>query len=245
MSSQPEAPESGLDWLWRWTLLLAPALIGAVLVFDLMPTLDLRLSGLFYRPGEGFFLDHSWPVQALYLGTRWLVVALALALLGALGWGLLHHTPQGRRVRQYAVFAILALALGPGLVVNTALKDHWGRPRPAQIAPFGGSGSYVPALLPSRQCDHNCSFVSGHAAVGFFLITGAWIWPRRKLQWRIAGIAAGSLIGLARIAQGGHFFSDVLGALAVVWLCNELLYRALLSRGWLEAPAPKAGARKT
>jgi lipid A 4'-phosphatase len=183
----------------------------------------------------------------LYLGTRWLVAAIAVLLLGALGWGLLNNTPQGRRARQHAVFALLALALGPGLLVNTVLKDHWGRPRPAQIAQFGGSGSYVPALLPSRQCDHNCSFVSGHAAAGFFLITGAWIWPRRKLQWRIAGIAAGSLIGLARIAQGGHFFSDVLGALVVVWLCDELLYRALLSRGWLPAPAPaaKAGARKT
>jgi lipid A 4'-phosphatase len=243
MSAQPQEQESGLGWLWRWTLLLAPGVIGAVLFFDLMPTLDLRLSGLFYRPGQGFFLDHSWPVQGLYLGTRWLVVAMAAALLGALGWGLLHNTPQGRRVRHYALFAILALALGPGLVVNTVLKDHWGRPRPEQIAQFGGTSSYVPALLPSRQCGHNCSFVSGHAAAGFFLIIGAWIWPRKRLQWRIAGIAAGGLIGLARIAQGGHFLSDVLGALAVVWLCNELLYRLLQSRGWLDQPGQKAAAK--
>jgi lipid A 4'-phosphatase len=241
MSAQPQPPESFFSQLWHWFQLVLPGLIVAVLAFELLPTLDLQLSGLFYRPGQGFFLDQGWPVQLLYRGTRWLVVAMALALLGALGWGLLQNNPQGRRIRNGAAFALAALILGPGLIANTLLKDHWGRPRPEQIAQFGGKASYVAPLVPSRQCAHNCSFVSGHAAAGFFLITGAWLWPRRRWHWRIAGLAAGGLIGLARIAQGGHFLSDVLGALAVVWLTNELLYRWMLGRGWLEAPAaPRA-----
>jgi lipid A 4'-phosphatase len=204
----------------------AAALIGLLL----SGMLDVPLSGLFYRPGEGFFLDRTWPVQLLYRVTPWLIGSVATALIAALAWGILAHA---RRVRLAAAYALLALILGPGLLVNGVLKEWWGRPRPEQIAAFGGTASFVPPLWPSRQCNHNCSFVSGHAAAGFYLITGAWIWPRRRRAWRIAGISAGGLIGQARIAQGGHFLSDVLGALIVVWLTDEVLYRWMLERGWL------------
>jgi membrane-associated PAP2 superfamily phosphatase len=32
------------------------------------------------------------------------------------------------------------------------------------------------------------------------------------------------LIGFVRIAQGGHFFTDVLWSAAIVWLISALLY---------------------
>ena len=244
MSAQAQESESILSAIWRLTLLALPAVLIAVIALDLTPAVDLRLSDLFYRPGEGFFLGNGWPAQLLYKGTPWLIGGIALALLATLAWASLGRPAQARRIRNNAAFALLVLLLGPGLIVNTLLKDHWGRPRPEQIAEFGGKGSFVPALWPSRQCQHNCSFPSGHAAAGFFLITGAWIWPRRRWAWRIVGITAGGLIGLARIAQGGHFFSDVLGALIVVWFTNEMLYWWMLHRGWLEPPPKPAPKRK-
>ncbi len=231
-----------LSLIWRRVLQAMPAVLIALIALDLTPALDLPLSRLFYRPGVGFFLDHNSLVQLLYQGTPWLMRVIAVTLLALLGWVILAKPPQARRIRNAAIFALLALIIGPGLIANSLFKDHWGRPRPEQIAEFGGKANFVPALWPSRQCEHNCSFVSGHAAAGFFLITGAWVWPRRRLAWRIGGIAAGSLIGLARIAQGGHFFSDVLGALIVVWFTNEVLYQWMLSRGWLEPPPPKQPA---
>jgi lipid A 4'-phosphatase len=205
-------------------------LAAALLVLLAAGLLDLPLAGLFYRPGQGFFLDGAWPVQLLYLGTPWLIRGIAVALLAVLGWAALRGE---RRLRNGAAYALLALALGPGLLVNVVLKEGWGRPRPQQLEQFGGHASFVPPLWPSRQCHHNCSFVSGHAASGFYLITGAWLWPHRRRAWLAAGIAAGSLIGLARMAQGGHFLSDVLGALLAVWLVDAQLYRWMAARGWL------------
>jgi lipid A 4'-phosphatase len=209
---------------------MLPALAAALLAQLLAGTVDLRFSALFYRADQGFFLDRSWPVQLLYRGTPWLIGGSAAALLAALAWGSVKRSP---RIRNTAAYALLALALGPGLLVNGILKEYWGRPRPEQIAPFGGSAGFVSPLWPGRQCRHNCSFVSGHAAAGFYLITGAWIWPRRRRAWLLAGIGAGALIGLARVAQGGHFLSDVLGALAVVWFTDEALYRWMLRNHWL------------
>jgi lipid A 4'-phosphatase len=216
---------------------IALALLAALAVLGLSPLIDLPLSRLFYRPGEGFFLDRTWPAQLIYHGTRWMTGALIVATLGTLIWAA--ATGQ-RRVRNLALYVTLAYAIGPGLVVNSLLKEHWGRPRPEQVAEFGGSSSFVPALLPTGTCTHNCSFVSGHAAAGFFLITGAWVWPARRRTWLAVGLGVGAAIGLTRIVQGGHFFSDVFGALTVVWLSDELLYRLMLRLGWLEAPAAAA-----
>ena len=36
-------------------------------------------------------------------------------------------------------FLALALLLGPGLVVNTDFKSHYGRPRPRQDLDIGGT----------------------------------------------------------------------------------------------------------
>ena len=239
MSAQAQESEAIFTWLWRGFLALLPAILIALIALDLTPAVDLPLSRLFYRPGEGFFLDHAWPVQLLYHGTRWLSAALAVGLLATLAWAAATAGAGGaprKLLRNWALYAVLAMAVGPGLVTNTLLKDHWGRPRPEQVRQFGGSADFVPALWPTGSCGHNCSFVSGHAAAGFFLMTGAWVWPRRRRWWLGGGIAAGTLIGLARIAQGGHFFSDVLGAGIVVYLTDDWLYRWMLLRGWLPPP---------
>ena len=38
-----------------------------------------------------------------------------------------------------AWFLVVTLALGPGVVTNLILKDHWHRPRPIDVTEFGGS----------------------------------------------------------------------------------------------------------
>lgn len=215
----------------RW----AAGLLGLAVLLLLLPRLDLWLAGLCYRPGAGFFLGDAWPARLLYYAVPWMIRILAAALLLAMAASFAH--PAARRWRGPAAFALLSLALGPGLLANTLFKDYWGRPRPEQIAQFGGPLQFVPAPLPSRQCTRNCSFVSGHAAAAFWLIGGAWIWPRRRRGWMAGGTAIGAAVGLARMLQGGHFLSDVLGALAVVWGCNALLYRWMSAKGWLGVTA--------
>ena len=42
------------------------------------------------------------------------------------------------------------MALGPGLMVNTIFKDHWGRPRPVMLEVFSSAQPFVCAQASSR-----------------------------------------------------------------------------------------------
>ena len=130
------------------------------------------------------------------------------------------------------------MALGPGLLANVVLKDHWGRARPTQIEAFGGTRQFTPAPLPASQCTRNCSFVSGHAALGFSLVGFAFLLPTAR--WRRRAIAAtlgfGALIGLVRIVQGGHFLSDVVYAGLLVYGTTALLYWWIVAKDGLASP---------
>ena len=216
----------------RRLLLYLAAVGAAAFLFLLAPGIDLWASGLFFRTGEGFFLADLGVVRALYRSVPWIVAAqvVGIPLLLFLGWW------RGREIAgiglRQGVFVLLVLALGPGLAVNTVLKDHWGRARPSQVAEFGGSQSFTAAPLPATACDKNCSFVSGHAAVGFALVAFSFVatGPRRRRAIGAGAVAAGALIGLARIIQGAHFLSDVVFAGFVVCGIAWLLDRALLER---------------
>ncbi len=233
MSAGPPVPASR-----RWPIGVALTLILLSLPFWFGPV-DLATSSLFYRSNDGFFLADRLPLRIVYTGTYWYVRTIVIALLGCLVWSWLPSTKWQKDWRGRIGFLVLSLAIGPGLITNTLFKDHWGRPRPEHLEEFGGHAHYVPLLLPSSQCDHNCSFPSGHAAAGFWLISGAWVWPHRRRAWLAAGLTLGGIIGLTRIAQGGHFLSDVVAALAVVWLVNECLSRRMRQRGWWVPPSPQ------
>lgn len=116
------------------------------------------------------------------------------------------------------------------MLVHNIFKDHWGRARPHQTSEFGGGASFTPAWVPSDQCRRNCSFVSGHSAMGYYLSAFALIAPAHRCRrWLLAGLAAGSSIGLGRIVQGGHFFSDVILSFYFVWF-TALAVRAVMRR---------------
>ena len=144
--------------------------LGLFLAF---PQLDLAFSGLFYRPESGFtHQDLPW-VQALY----WWFARLQFPILIALVVGLLAaylRSPWARH-RAGLWFLLLALFLGPGLVVNELLKKHWGRARPVQVTEFGGQAQYTPPWQITDQCPRNCSFSSGHAALGFYPMALGWL----------------------------------------------------------------------
>ena len=190
-------------------------------VYVVFPQLDLAFSALFYSADVGFiYKDLPW-VQALYWTFARLqfpiLALLALALLA--GW----FSPRWAPRRRACWFLVLALLLGPGLVVNEGLKNHWGRARPVQVSEFGGEARYSPPWQMSDQCERNCAMSSGHAALGFFPWALAWVWPRRRREWMVAGALSGGLVAMGRILQGGHFLADVLVSAAVVWGVCALL----------------------
>lgn len=200
-------------------------LLFAIVLFSVLPQLDLWVSMPFFDPLHAqFAADRQW-ARLIYLGTGWLAkiggAALLLALLPALCFP---ARREARRTQRKAGFVLLALLLGPGLLINEGFKEHWGRARPRDVLFFGGHAQFTAATLPAAQCGSNCSFVSGHAAVGFALMAFAWVTRRRRL-WLAIGLGAGTLIGVARVAVGGHFLSDVIFSGFVVWFSLQLVAR--------------------
>jgi membrane-associated phospholipid phosphatase len=111
-------------------------------------------------------------------------------------------------------------------LVNVVLKDHWGRPRPAQIEAFGGSHTFS---QPWEKTDFTGgrSFPSGHSSVAFYMMAPYFLLRRTRKKaaytWLRMGLAYGILMGIARVVQGGHFVSDVLWAGGIIYLTGLLL----------------------
>jgi membrane-associated PAP2 superfamily phosphatase len=123
-----------------------------------------------------------------------------------------------RRHWRRAAAVVLVVVLGIGFLVHTVLKDGMGRPRPRDVQVFAGATAFVPVFVPSQFCQTNCSFVSGHAAVGFSLMSLGMFGIRRRRQfWLLTGLIVGGVIGLGRIAQGGHFLSDIVFSMIAIW----------------------------
>ena len=175
----------------RGVAIYAAFFAAAVALFLLLPQLDLWVSGLFYARGRGFVLANWLPVILVSRAIPWIAWGIVLLVAGAGIWLFLVRQPLWRFDRKALLFIAFSTALGPGFLANTVLKDHWGRARPAQIEAFGGSRAFTPAPLPAVECARNCSFVSGHAALGFSLVAFAFLLPRGPTQswyWRGIGV---------------------------------------------------------
>lgn len=211
---------------WHWVA-------AVVVVLIVFPAIDITVSSWFWDPVGHVFVARSWPpaewvrrsMPAYLVGAAAAIAVLWLAG-EALGRVFLKIS------RPVAVYLLSSLALGPGVVVNLILKDYWGRPRPSTILQFGGPDPYVAPMAVSGACPHNCSFPSGHAALGFWLVAFALLAPRR---WRrpaiAAAAAAGAVIGLVRIAQGGHFLSDVVFSAIITISITVWLHRWIIVGG--------------
>lgn len=122
-------------------------------------------------------------------------------------------------------YLLFTLAVGPALIVNYGLKENFGRARPYQIKEFNGDKQFTRAFIISDQCESNCSFSSGHAAMAFYFTALAFV--ARAALFNvifIGGIIFGSLVGYIRIIMGGHFISDVVVSALIVILTNYLVY---------------------
>jgi len=208
---------------WRW-------LAVVFVVFVVFPAIDITISSWFFNPVTKTFVARVWGPS------EWLRRSMPRYLLGVAGLiALLWLAGEVRKrvflgvTRRNALFLLSSLALGPGLLVNTILKDNWGRARPSTIHQFGGTDYYTPPFAVTDQCDYNCSFPSGHASLAFWLVAFALLAPP---AWRGRALAAslgfGALVGLSRIAQGGHFLSDVVasGTITIgiiVWLHRHIV----------------------
>ena len=228
MSNPGIVTSKSLKAVWISGLVCA---VAAALLFSVWPELDLYSSSLFYE-GEGRFILNNNPLGTI---PRWIFKLLfiafcAFALFGLLFSALRHRSLLGFEVPHWA-FLVACLIIGPGILTNSILKDHWGRARPVQTEQFGSNGKFTPALIPSTACDHNCSFVSGESSSIFMMFFAlALLLEKYRKRLLVAGIIIGGLSGLVRMGMGGHFLSDVAFSGIFMLLTASALYWLFFSR---------------
>lgn len=232
---------------------LASTLAAAIvvgLVFGLYPQLDLKVTAPFYDRDANLFAINAQPwVQHARDAARWIVgLAAAPAVFALIGKLILPHRRMLIAGRA-ALLVVTTLALGPGLLTNVILKDHWGRSRPIDVTQFGGIERFTPWWDPRGNCPSNCSFVAGEPSAAFWTLAPAVLAPP---QWRLvaygAAVAFGILVGLLRIAAGAHFFTDVVFAgvftFVLIWIVHGVVYRWAPTRmrdDAIERPLAQAG----
>ena len=213
--------------LWLWDLLWL-GLLGAVAVLPFMgSSLDIRAGSPFYCPSLAapWFMENRFPWKFLYdfgtlpaLGVG--LSALAAVIASAFKLSL-------ARWRRHFLFLFFALAIGPGLLVNVIFKDHWGRPRPRQIEQFGGQWRYQDALEKGVS-GRGKSFPCGHSSMGYYFVAFYFLARRRHRLLAVLSLGSaalyGSLLGVARMAAGAHFLSDVLWSAFFTAGASFLLY---------------------
>lgn len=212
----------------EYRLILGIGLLLAIL-FVTCPEIDLAVSRHFYA-GDGIWRYNSSDFWAALpnlwvprLGRSVLVLLIIVALIGRLRPNFVPPT-----TRASVAFLLVAALLGP-IVGVEAIKTLTERARPSDITTFGGARTFSPAFLPAGQCERNCAFVSGHAATTAFLLLAPGWRRRRHLPWLLLAIVATAAAGLARLAVGAHFLSDLVFAwyasYGALWLSESLCRR--------------------
>lgn len=202
---------------WRLVFAFLICMILAQAIFAAWPGIDLSVSRRFAAETGGFpWADGPLTLVNLVIRRAGEVVALAIVLLSL--WGLLSRR-MARGEQKLWGFVGLTVLLSSGVLSNLVLKAHVGRPRPADVADFGGSALFTPAFQISDHCARNCSFVSGEvslaASLAIPLVVILWHRLDRPL-WRFLAlsIALGyvTVVSLLRIGLGRHFLSDAVFA---------------------------------
>jgi membrane-associated PAP2 superfamily phosphatase len=212
--------------------LVIAAVVGVL--FGFFPQLDLAVSHYFYEYVDANRNVFAWRINYAAMFARdtglWIGALLIMPAIGALVVKLLFPRRKLLMSGRAIVFLIVTLGLGPGLLVNGALKEYWGRPRPIDVTQFGGDQHFVSWWDPRGDCPSNCSFVSGDASGAFWTLAPAALAPP---QWQAlaygAALALGTGMGILRIMAGGHFVTDVVFAgiftFLIIWVVYALIYR--------------------
>jgi len=193
----------------RTLLVLLGLTFLTLVVFALWPGIDLAVSHYFYD--DHGFDGHNAPERLgrdFFRVAPFVVMAAYAALYALRRYGVaVPFAPSGRGV----ISLVVTMTLGPGLIVNLGLKDHAHRPRPVQTRDFGGTDEFRPWYRFDGACRRNCSFASGEAASGFWMVAPASLAPPPLRAVALgAAIAFGVGASLLRIAFGGHYLSDTL-----------------------------------
>jgi lipid A 4'-phosphatase len=167
----------------------------------------------------------------LHKSVRWITISFVLLFLSAA----LFYKFTGRTILDLTyrklIFLVVVLAMGPGVLVNSVFKEHWGRARPHHVIEFGGTKEFSPPIVIADQCESNCSFVSGDAAVGFYFFALLFAFGKkyRRLLLPLA-ICTATTFSSIRVLQGAHFLSDVMFSGVITYFTILVAAHFILNR---------------
>jgi lipid A 4'-phosphatase len=225
LKSPPSGPRFRPGAMVAWPLLIALALTA----WARFSGFDLGIQKLIYESGGGGWSLGKVPLwKCLY---QWGTIPAAAVAFSALALYFLSWTLERFLIwRKVFLFIVLSIVIGPGIITNGLVKEYWGRPRPRDVIEFGGKDAFEPVFAIDLTSG-GASFPCGHATMGFFFLGGYFLLRRHRVGlargFLLGGISYGSLIGLARMAQGGHFFTDVIWAGLICYVVPMGLYYAM------------------
>jgi membrane-associated PAP2 superfamily phosphatase len=219
------AKESGSHFILTYIHWWLPVAL-MLLITPFTPTIDLALTRYFYEPSidgvPGHFSTNNFFNFMFVYGIIPADITAGLAIIALI---LSYFSTYWKQWRSAALVLILTLAVGAGFITHAVLKDHWGRPRPKQVEEFGGAQAFRPYYQPNfyHQPEPSKSFPCGHCSMGFYFFALALVGKRKRSRvLYVTGLILAWTLGIAlsvtRIAQGGHFFSDVLVTALIMWL---------------------------
>ena len=189
--------------------------------------IDLVVSDRFFdfQARAWKYKDSWWAEGLIHLQGRRLALSFFLVTLAA--WALSFLREAWKPWRRTALYLVLAIGLGTGSVA--LVKETVNRHCPWNCTRYGGDVPYGKLFdpLPASCRKGNC-FPAGHAAAGFSLMSGYFIYYRRDQRKALGllalGLLVGSLFGFAQIARGAHFVSHNVWSLALCWFVGLGLY---------------------
>ena len=189
-------------------------LLALILFIPFSEKNDLSISHFFYSNGS-FSTHYLWDIFYHFgIYPAWIAAFIFALLLF--------------KKKDIALLYLITFSLGAGLISQVFFKTFWQRPRPIQVDIFGGLNPYQPFWIPAFKLNETMkSMPCGHCTMGFVFFALILIGFRLKNKlMTMLGLFLVIFLGLglsvARIAKGGHFFSDVLIGMIIMWISSVL-----------------------
>lgn len=212
----------------KWELYFILFLVLVSALVGMNASLDLDLARQYYSPETP---NNLWPDKDLALWKFFYHAApiiTASILLPSIAVYILGFVKKSFfKYRRYAAYVFLAALLGPGILINTFFKPYWGRPRPRQVIELGGH-EQMQAYWQKGVAGNGYSFPCGHSSVAFALVSLAFLLKRKRPKTALvvfgSSFGLGMVMGVGRMADGAHFFSDVLWSAVMSYIPAYFLY---------------------
>jgi undecaprenyl-diphosphatase len=210
---------------WGFINVAEEVMEGDTRAFDEWVLRSLRAPGDLHDPiGPDWIIEFGLDVTAL--GGNWLLVFFTVAVAGYLWLD-----------RKYETMLLLVLATSSGLLVSSALKSWFQRPRP-DVVPH-----LADVLTSSFPSSHSLMSAVVYLTLGALLSSEV---RRRSLKFYILflSVLLAVVVGASRVYLGVHYPTDVLAGwcAGLSWaLLFRLIARWLLRHRRIDSANPESG----